>query len=439
MGLAGKIRRGAALVPLLALALMPGAAAAQGTVVASGLHDPRFLAVTGDGTLYVTEAGSGGSETLPSPPGQQGPPATRGTTGQVTRVAPDGSKTVIAKGLPSYNEEGPVGPAGIVVAGGALWVNIGGGAVGANANGAHLTPLADESSLVRINPQTGEVAKVADFGAYEQAHNPDGNNVDSNPYGLTMGPDGNLYAVDSGGNVVYKVAPSSGQFSVAQVVHPLPLPPGVQAPPGGNPELGGKPLLDAVPTSVAFGPDGAMYISLLTGFPFPKGAARVLRVGADGTQSVYASGLTMVTAIAFGPDGLLYADEFSTDFSAAERGGAPAPGDVVRIRPDGSHQVVAASLMTANGLAFNAAGDLFVGANTVAMGPGAPGGEILRFAGVAAASTGTPPTTPAQTPAQIPAQMPNTGAGGGALAGDLALLGVLALGLGGTRVAGRRR
>lgn len=440
MGLTDLLRRAAsaALVPLLALALVPGAAAAQGMVVASGLLDPRFLAVTGDGTLYVTEAGTGGAERLPSPPDQHGPPATRGTTGQVTRVAPDGSKTVVVTGLPSYNEHGAVGPAGIVVTGGALWVNIGGGAVGANADGAHLQLLPNETSLVRIDPQTGAVAKVADLGAYEQAHNPDGNNVDSNPYGLAMGPDGNLYAVDAGGNVVYKVVPSSGALSVAQVVQPLPLPSGVQAPPGGNPELGGKPLLDSVPTSVAFGPDGAMYIGLLTGAPFPKGAARILRVGPDGMQRVYASGLTMVTAIAFGPDGLLYADEFSADFSPAMRGQAPAPGDVVRIRPDGSHQVVAANLMTVNGLAFNAAGDLYVGTNTVAMGPGAPGGQVLRFMGMAAAGKGTVAQVPAQTPAQVPAQMPNTGGGGAALTSDLALLGLLALGLGTTRLAGRR-
>lgn len=48
------------------------------------------------------------------------------------------------------------------------------------------------------------------------------------------------------------------------------------------------------------------------------------------------------------------------------------------------------------------------------------------------------PSPPAQTPARVPAQMPDTGAGAGAPGSAPALLGLLALGLGGTRLVGRR-
>src|SRR5215218_6022115 len=95
---------------LTGLASSVGAAAAP-TVVASGLNAPRYIAMLDDGTIYVTEAGTGGTEVLPADPEApaNAPLATRGTTGQVTRIAPNGAKTVVAQGLPSYNLDGPTG------------------------------------------------------------------------------------------------------------------------------------------------------------------------------------------------------------------------------------------------------------------------------------------------------------------------------------------
>src|SRR5690349_10385123 len=74
---------------------------ATGTMVASGLAAPRFIAVSGDGSLYVSEAGSGGDESLPPPEGAppsdpNNPAPTRGYTGRVTKISPDGTKTVVA-------------------------------------------------------------------------------------------------------------------------------------------------------------------------------------------------------------------------------------------------------------------------------------------------------------------------------------------------------
>ena len=61
------------------------------------------------------------------------------------------------------------------------------------------------------------------------------------------------------------------------------------------------------------GRDGAYYVSQLTGFPFPKGAANIYRVDPrTGRTNVYASGLTNVTDLAF--DGrTLYAVQISTE------------------------------------------------------------------------------------------------------------------------------
>ena len=79
----------------------------------------------------------------------------------------------------------------------------------------------------------------------------------------------------------------------------LGLPPGTQIP------------TDPVPTSVVRGPDGALYVSQLTGFPFEPGDSNIWRIDSDGNLTVFASGLTNVTDLAFADDGSLYAVQIS--------------------------------------------------------------------------------------------------------------------------------
>src|SRR5690606_12626745 len=52
-------------------------------------------------------------------------------------------------------------------------------------------------------------------------------------------------------------------------------------------------------TTVVRGPDGALYVGQLTGFPFPEGGARVYRVVPGQKPTVYASGFTNIIDIAF--------------------------------------------------------------------------------------------------------------------------------------------
>ncbi len=88
-------------------------------MVATGLANPRGVAVADDGSVYVAEAGLGGSDPFESPAFG---PSTRGTSGQVSRIAPDGTKAAVATGLPSFALGGfeVVGPAGLVAAQGSL-------------------------------------------------------------------------------------------------------------------------------------------------------------------------------------------------------------------------------------------------------------------------------------------------------------------------------
>jgi sugar lactone lactonase YvrE len=371
---------------------VPGPALPAGcSVVASGLVNPRYVAVAPDGTIYISESGTGGDEVLqmPAEPAaspeagaaaatpvtDEGPGAggTRGFTGQVTKIAPDGTQSVLASGLPSYLMGGveSTGPAGIAVApDGSVVLAIGGSGPGA----AFLDALPNENSVVRIDPATGEVTLLADIGAYERANNPEPTDIDSNLYGLDVGDDGTIYVNDAGGNTTYSVPAAGGEPTVLAVHPELPLPEGMQAPPGVT-------GLDPVPTGLA-AVDGAVLVGYLSGGPFPPGAAKVVRVGLDGTISDVATGLTMVVDVETGPDGQLYTSQISTDFLVQP----PAPGNVIRVQGDGSQQVVVDGLMLPNGVAFDAAGNLLVVVGAAA-GPG--NGMLLSCAGVApAASSG---------------------------------------------------
>jgi sugar lactone lactonase YvrE len=100
------------------------------------------------------------------------------------------------------------------------------------------------------------------------------------------------------------------------------------------------------PTSLAFGPDGRLYVS-------SRFDGSVYRVEADGRASIYATDLGVACGLAFGPDGLLYVGDRS--------------GSVLRIERDGRAQVFATlpASVAAFHLAFGPDGRLYVTAPTL--------------------------------------------------------------------------
>lgn len=330
-------------------------------VIAQGLMNPRGLVVAEDGTTYVIEAGSGGDEEVFAIAGEGTPaPAesltTRGLTGQVTKIAADGTVTVLASGLPSYVFGTEiVGPSGGALVGDILYVSVGGPGPATPA----IEPIPNQNAVVAIDINTGEITTVADINTLELEQNPDGFGIDSNVNGIAAG-DGVLYVADAGGNAIYTVDIASGEVALFAVI------PGIPMPGFANDARGGGAEIDPVPTSIHVNDDGSLLVGVLSGGPFPPGAAGYFTVAADGTVGELTQGLTMVMAIDKDADGNVIATSFAADLVS----GNPF-GSVTRINADGSQTAVVPALFLGAGLDFGADGSLYTLAFS-SVEPGAP-------------------------------------------------------------------
>lgn len=329
-----------------ALALLPAAAAEahhghqQGVkVVASGLDNPRGLAFGPGGGLYVAEAGRGGSG--PCQPGGEGDTVCFGTSGAVTRVNLwSGGQTRIASGLPSLagtDGSSAIGPSDVSFARGPLgFLTIG---LGANPATRDQLPAAGAgmATLYRLSP-FGGLRPVADLGAFEAANNPakgqPGDEVDTNPDSVVARHHGRAVVADAGGNDVLSIS-RRGRITVLGVIPFSTAGAGLPVPPGSP--------IQSVPTSVAHAPGGGYYVGQLTGFPFPVGGASVWHVKRGEAPTAVASGFTQITDLAVGEDGSLYVVEIATGTLA----GPPTPGALIRVRPDGTREELAAGTLTA--------------------------------------------------------------------------------------------
>ncbi len=341
-------------------------------VIAAGLNNPRGLAFTPNGDLYVAEAGSGGPG-----PCADGPEGLRcyGPTGSVARIDMRwGGLSRIASGLPSAaTEDGSfaTGPHGLSFDGrGNGYVTIGYGGNPVNRTADFGSAGAWFASLLRVNG-AGNWTLQEDLGGFEEATNPTGDETDSNPYGILALPSRRVVA-DAGANALNQIA-ANGTLSTLAIFPDgeadapdfLELPPGTRIP------------MDTVPTSVTVGPDGQFYVGQLTGFPFPVGGAKIFRVAAHGgTPEIVAEGFTAIVGLAFGPDGSLYVVELAKHGLLAAFDGNDWAGAVVRIAPDGTRTELAPGAWTApGGIAVGRDGAVYVTNKSIFSGAG----EVIRI------------------------------------------------------------
>ena len=242
---------------------------ATNEVVASGLNNPRGMSFGPDGNLYVLEQGVGtpagdpNAANAPSIVFLPGAVSERGGyTGSITKLDISGaevSQERIFTGLASFREYNPVtgqdrvisiGPNGIAIdKDGTAWVASGGGLAPATADS--IAPFSDLTrGLIRVdglfdgNSQDATLTPVFDSVKYGSERGPDGAttlfNTQSNLNDVTIGADGNLYAIDAARNVVYGLGTDGDAVDSATVIPKQPpvLTPGQfaqQLSRGGNP------------------------------------------------------------------------------------------------------------------------------------------------------------------------------------------------------------
>ncbi len=351
-------------------------------VVATHLNNPRKLYLGADGALYVVEAGIGGRDKCL---GSGSARVCIGLTGSITRVR-NGSQRRVVTGL--WSGAGPdrqqaQGPADVVVRRGTYYVLLQNGSItpkGFNALGPDGATAGD---LISTPPGKAVPSVLFNFAAFEADRNPDRGAgpgtklgsppIDSNPYGFVEYR-GGFAVVDAGGNDLLWISPK-GAVSVlavfptrrAKLTKALAARAGIPS--------ATSIAVQAVPSTVVVGPDGALYVGELTGWPFARGTARVWRVVPGKQKTVYASGFTNISDLAFdGPDLLV--------LEMADRGllDPRSPGALTRVAPDAKRTLVArAGLVAPTGLAVGN-GSIYISNHGVSAGTGPrPHGEVVRL------------------------------------------------------------
>jgi len=349
----------------------PVRAGGSTTVIAAVLNNPRGIDIGPDGSLFIAEAGSGGAG-----PCAEGPEGLRcyGASGAIARIdTSTNDLTRITTDLPSL-----ASPDGSFASGvhDVSFLGLGNGhfttGFGGNPSDRADFGLAggDFARVGRINAN-GKWNLLQDMGSYEAANNPAADEVDTNPYGILSLP-GKRVVADAGANALNQIAANGTLSTLAIFPNRL-----VDAPPFLELPAGTQIPMDAVPTSVALGPDGNYYVGQLTGFPFPVGGANVYRVPADGGTAVAVeTGFTAVIDVTFGPDGSMYVLEIAKNGLLAAFEGGDWAGALIRIYPNGARVEIASdTLFAPGGVTVDGDGTIYVTNNSIFSGTG----QVIRI------------------------------------------------------------
>jgi hypothetical protein len=340
-------------------------------VLTNGLNNPRQLQLVDGKGLLIAEAGSGGTACADSPMGPQcvgatgsvsgvshpqygtGRPHTELLTGFLSGAGPDGSFAVGSDGVAQRDAWGPIyvqetfAPPDVIPA---------------------PLPGAQSGKLLAGQP-FGPVSQVADITAYETAHDPDGEGFDSDPYAVVARSHDELVA-DAAGNDILRVD-RHGNVSLFHVfpnvvnsvtTTPTPDWPGYDPTPA-------FPGADFVPTSIALGPHGDVFVGGLSS-ELPGQAEIVELDGHSGAVERTWTGFTTITGLAIGDDGSMYVSQLEAP--QANPINAMISGVLTRIAPDGTQTNIDVPFPA--GIAVDHSNNVFVSAFSVAPATGIAGG-----------------------------------------------------------------
>jgi hypothetical protein len=351
--------------------------------VAVGLNQPHGVTVGANGDIYVAEAGNA----------KVGKGCKKGTelacvneSGAIVRITPKGAVKTVASDLPSLGNPGggdsSAGIAGATIVGRFVYGVIQNSGINAKTGlEAYGKPGRLLGDLVRAPLAGGPAKKVAAFGPYEANHNPDHGrgsgpgdpSIDSDPYGV-VAYHGGVAVADAAANDVLFVN-AAGKISTLAV---LPL---INEPTGHGKFV----KSEAVPTSLAVGPNGDLYIGELGGAASnDAGDVNVYRLVPGHGLQVFARHLTMIGGIAFDHSGRLLVLEIDTAGINDPSKGLPAPGALIRINKDKSRTTLAKKgLEFPLGLAVAKDGTIYVSNYGVLPAKGGPvpglSGELVKI------------------------------------------------------------
>jgi plastocyanin len=373
LGMEGKLKiTGGAVLPLTPI---------------TDLNNPHGLSTNPDGTILVSEGGTGEPK-----PGMFTPGNADGRVQSIT-LADATERTLIIENMTNSIDPG----AGIVGANHAIRWGLSGPATGtasvvlvAQSGGPGQARPEDAAKILKV--ADGQTSVLADPLDYERTNNPGGEpeaaGIDSNPWRLIPGPDNMIYIPDAGANDVLKLDPSTGALSTYAIFATI----------NGN---------DAIPTGMAFDParPGVSYVAQLAFAmpPAPSGQIRRLEdknsdgdALDEGENTLLVDGLLNPTDLAFSPSGHLFVTEI-----AASTLGRIDPTCLTAATPcqaTAARTVVAADLYGASALAFDASGNALVATNATLPSGGTSTNASNQITRLPASSL-IPGVEPTSTPA----------------------------------------
>lgn len=309
-------------------------------VVAEGLNGPFGIdSAWWDRFLYVSEVDRGQVTRVDSWTGAT-KPVVEGFTGLSGAARVDG-RFVLITGEAGGGPEGDEGAAAL--------------ATSSAARSATATPAtAPQASAVYVSRRSGAPRLLADLLAYELANNPDGQvqfgpdgaplDALSNPFDVLEDRrrGGYVLVADAGANAVLAVDRKGNVTTF--FVPPLVTTGACGGAPNNDPDHVG---CDPVPTALAYGPGGDLYVSTLSSFAPGEGRVYVLD-GRTAAVKRVVDGFTAPTGVAAGKRGTVYAAELLEGAPETEE---PPPGfdpstvgQIVRVAPDGSRSTAQVTL-----------------------------------------------------------------------------------------------